>query len=496
MYTSTWTAHRLDKKKYTPLQLALILSLHRTLEEDRATPHETRLQRDRAVGQAETDAAPLQQVLHWWVCVGQTLADEDPASARVDAALQLAVAGLVIAGLLLGAGVAGTAFAYDGRFPVNLFALLGVLVALPALPLLATGILLLAPVPGIRTLQEAVSAFSPGRWLAGFLHRRLGVDVLRWRGGNAAAAQLAQLEALRLSQWFGIGFFLGALILALLLVAFTDLAFGWSTTLELEAGLVHRIFDALALPWSGWLPAAVPDAELVSASRYYRLEDAVPPDVSRLGAWWPFVCMTLLVYGLLPRVVILLWVAWRRQVAGRRLLLDHPQVRALIDRMTSPLVQHEAPVVAGANEPAGTPAPGATLSPGGANVLIWNKAVDAGSCAGWLQQQFAIEVGAIIELGTYQSRREMGAVLEAMERSHERLVLVTKGWEPPLLEFLDLIEDLRNRWGDAVSITVVPVATSGRDVKAEQRDLWATTLAQRGDGALYVVEATTEAVPA
>ncbi|MEO0422779.1 MAG: DUF2868 domain-containing protein [Pseudomonadota bacterium] len=473
------------------MQLALILSLHQALDEDRGTPHEERLQRDREIGRGGEDGTPLGRVMHWWSSVGSQLLQAEGAEsgARIDGALRVAVTALTALGFALGLGVAGAAFAYHGRYPVNLFALLGVLVVVPWLPFIATAVLLL-PLPGVRRLREGLATFSPGRWLAGFLHKRLNVDFLRWRGGNTPPARVAQLEALRLSLWMGVGFFCGALVLALLLVAFTDLAFGWSTTLEVDASLVHGLVSGVSLPWRGWLPVAAPDAELVALSQYFRLENAAPPDVSRLGEWWPFVCMMLLVYGLAPRALLLAWVSWRRHGAYEALLLDHPQVRALLDRMSSPLVVHESSAAGEQATLPTAPDAGVRLTAGGANVLLWNSPMEAAQCVSWLRGQFAIEAGAVLEVGSHQSGQALDQALAGLEDAKQRLVLVTKGWEPPLLEFLDLIDDLRSLLGADVSITVVPVDTSGQAVEAGERDVWAVTLAQRSDPALYVVEAT------
>ena len=39
-------------------------------------------------------------------------------------------------------------------------------------------------------------------------------------------------------------------------------------------------------------------------------------EAAALGAWWPFVLMTVLVWGLLPRILLLLFGAWRRRLAA------------------------------------------------------------------------------------------------------------------------------------------------------------------------------------
>jgi hypothetical protein len=207
--------------------------------------------------------------------------------------------------------------------------------------------------------------------------------------------------------------------------------------------------------------------------------------------------MTLLFYGLLPRALILAWLSWRRRHAHRHLLLDHPQVRALLDRMETPLVVHETPDAAREAPTAAPPDAGVRLAPGGATVLIWNGALAPPACLAWLQSRFSLQAGTLLELGSWMGRRAQDEALASLRGgSDARLVVVTKGWEPPLLEFLDLIDALRERVGAERSITVVPVDTAGAEVRRGERDVWAATLARRGDPALYVVEATAGAATA
>jgi hypothetical protein len=70
-----------------------------------------------------------------------------------------------------------------------------------------------------------------------------------------------------------------------------------------------------------------------------------------------------------------------------------------------------------------------------------------------------------------------------------RLVVLTRGWEPPLLEFADFLGMMRERAGAAASITVVPIDVGGTRVDAADRAVWAGTLARLRDPRLYVQEA-------
>ena len=112
------------------------------------------------------------------------------------------------------------------------------------------------------------------------------------------------------SQTFAVFFNVGALASALYLVAFSDLAFSWSTTLQLEAADLQRWTDLLSAPWAPFFAGARPSPELIETTRYFRLQDgSFPAAVSPagLGGWWPFLVMCMAVYGLLPR--LLTWFA-------------------------------------------------------------------------------------------------------------------------------------------------------------------------------------------
>ncbi|NQX01184.1 DUF2868 domain-containing protein, partial [bacterium] len=71
----------------------------------------------------------------------------------------------------------------------------------------------------------------------------------------------------------------------------------------------------LSAPWSAWWPQAAPDARVILDSRW------LPGRTSGLApgpaAWWQFLLMATLVWGLLPRLLLglLAWNAGRRALA-------------------------------------------------------------------------------------------------------------------------------------------------------------------------------------
>jgi hypothetical protein len=478
--------------------LADAVDIRRWLRDDRRTAYAERLERDRAIGRELPAQDDVERVLAWWRRVRDDDARAPSLGARVAAARRLGSAALVVLGFLLGSGIAAMAFAYDGRSPVNLFTLLGVLVGLPLVLLVFTLLLIPGRLPGLGAIQGAAAGMNLGRWIGAGLDRLLGAELFApqvLRSGSGSAFSRWQLVVF--SQWLALGFFAGALTVALLRVTFTDLAFGWGTTLRVDPAFVHGWATVLSAPWAPFAPTAVPDAALVEASRIYRLEQiGMPPErVQQLGAWWPFVLMTIVVYGALPRLLLMLVGAWRLRDATRRLLRDDPEVTALLDRLNAPLVRLEGQAAeevraADGEEPA---APREPLPAQGLILMIWNRAVTAEQAHAWLATHLGVTADDVLDLGILQSAGEQRALLAAARQRVEpvrRVILVTKGWEPPLLEFMDFIVLVRETFGAECSISVVPMALSGVDVQAPEREVWARALAKARDSRLYVQEAS------
>jgi hypothetical protein len=261
---------------------------------------------------------------------------------------------------------------------------------------------------------------------------------------------------------------------------------------------VHRALAALAAPWAGWLPAAAPDLALTELSRYYRGEaPALAVDrAARLGGWWPFVLMAVGVYGLLPRLLLLGYAGWRLRHATRALLCQDPEVTALLDRLATPVV------VAGGDgsgqrplAPAGElPAPDRGAVAAEALLVIWNRAIAAAAGRAWLLDRLQVRAAAVCELSVLEPEAVHRSTLAELAASHRdtpaarRVIVLTRGWEPPLLEFGDFLGLVRELVGIEASITVVPIDVTGTRVDAADRAVWATTLGRLRDPHLYVQE--------
>ncbi len=168
--------------------------------------------------------------------------------------------------------------------------------------------------------RKAADGFSAVQGIVGRLARRLAGshDETRWHrlidgGGLPRAAVLWRLA--RLVQAAGIFFNLGILSGLTGLVLVKHIGFFWESTTELAMrSLVATTVKFLSWPWAGWWPEAVPTAAVIDASRWLpgRATGLAPGP----SAWWEFLLLATLFWGLVPRA--LLWIlAWR---AGRQAL--------------------------------------------------------------------------------------------------------------------------------------------------------------------------------
>jgi hypothetical protein len=275
-----------------------IVDLAAQLDRDRKKPEAKLRRRDRDIGLdlASLGRSPHKQVLAWLSRVSDRNLSQ--LGARLTRALRLGTVLLGIAGLILGWLTATAVFYYDGSQPVNVINILVVFVGaqLGLIVLLLITFIpcsLLRWLPGARSVVEILDLLSPGR-LQKLASRYLPAEY-RQRGetllGSSRAHRVlyGRMEKWLVtfsSQFFAVTFNVGALLSCLYLILFSDLAFSWSTTLQVTATDIHSLTQALATPWSRLIPDADPSLALIDASRYYRLREALPFHLAAGGLSW------------------------------------------------------------------------------------------------------------------------------------------------------------------------------------------------------------------
>ena len=482
-----------------------LIDLHAALRADRAIDADDRKQRDRRIGThlPHRKQQPAQQLRGW-------LAQANvPGWERTGpAATQLhRLVGLVLAvlGLVAGWGLAQAVLHYRGDAPINIVNVLAVLV-LPQLLLLAFWCLAALPfrLPLISGLRSLLGFLNPGR-LARSLVQRVAPAAgqsaaMLWDADNAVAmAPVARWLVSVWSQLFSVAFNVGALLALFYLVTFSDLAFGWSTTLAVDSTRFHAVVSALSWPWQALAPEAVPSMELVEASRYYRLDGGLlgnttdAAQAAQLGGWWPFLVAALIGYGLLPRLITLT-ISWQRLNHHLRDALVHlPGAPELLARMNSPLISTAAPRPE-AVHPVDTVVDAPRQPPVEGNqpfsLVTWSGSIATAEALRLRLLALGIEPQGLLQAGGAQHTAEDQATIDALcAQRAQGVAIVVKAWEPPLLEFVDFVQQVRARCNDGRPIVVL---LWGGDTAVNASDLrvWGLTLRPLKDPNLHV-----EAIP-
>ncbi len=303
---------------------------------------------------------------------------------------------------LLGAFSTFSIMAGDALGRVNLLYLLLLFVAWPVCAMLLLFVSPLLKQRASLTLQLINLPLWPPGWQQRLLQRKHQDD---W---SLQVFCLAQKLALSFSLACGL-----ALIFSLL---FSDINFVWRSTL-LSAGQIFPVLQSIALPW-WFIEAAQPVQSLLEQTQDSRL--IAPAEDTPYGAWWPFLLMAQLCYGVLPRLLSLGWGRYRLQ----RL---NTQIQSRTDKAPDSLKNPppQTPQLTPVTTPA-LPLPAYTL-------LYWN-ALPSG-----------LQSSLYKVLGTPRHTFQGGASgsPEAEQKALTTdwpLVIVTAAWEPPMGELADLLE--------------------------------------------------------
>jgi hypothetical protein len=267
--------------------------------------------------------------------------------------------GMSLAGALTGLILAYGFLAYHGTRPVNVALFFFVFVLMPA-------IFFLFSAAGLLMHHAGRSGTGPGG-MTGLASRVLFVLVpemlsrirMKKRQGSTQNGPTRMDEALLFLRtkkqaygdlffWplvipvsvFALFFSLGALSGTLFRVAFSDVAFGWQSTLAATPAAVHDLVTLVSLPWAAWIPdvLAGPTPEQIQGSRIILKQGIASLATEHLVSWWPFLCLSMVCYAVIPRLVIIFWAVMAQRSALNRFDFQQPRFRRLIVRMKSPVM--------------------------------------------------------------------------------------------------------------------------------------------------------------
>ena len=431
------------------------------------------------------------------------------AAESVEKSISLCGVALATLGAFAGFSGAAAAMAYTGAEPINVSLFFAVFVLLQAL--LALGLMGAAFLPqrakdklldlGLFRLSRVVfvGAFRLSIALATrFLEARQVAEIAEVAGlvRSRLSVHKPLFGWLAFSRLQGMGLFfnLGALTALLLAVALSDRAFGWQTTLDVSASTLQEMTRMVAFPWSWWQGEGrgFPSLTEIEGSRIVLKEGIRSLETENLVAWWRFLALGIVTYGVLPRLFFRALGTWQLGRTARAYEFGNAAAVRLFDRLERGARLFEVePVEQGADgwDPRSTTGSSEAVTLRfGARCLIERSLaaslrVDALAAA--LGERWKCRSEAIDVLD-YEQRSfdETVASLDA----EQQLVLVVESWMPPIKETERLIRKLRQRLGERGLIRIVALGlpekaeeTYSLHAKADDFRIWDRFVRSLGD---------------
>jgi hypothetical protein len=139
---------------------------------------------------------------------------------------------------------------------------------------------------------------------------------------------------------FALFFSLGALGGTVFRVAFSDVAFGWQSTLAATPAVVHDLVTLVSMPWATWVPEALtgPTLDQIDGSRIVLKQGIAALATKDLVSWWPFLCLSMVCYAIVPRVLVIGGAVVAQRSVLKQFDLQQPRFRRLMVRMKSPIM--------------------------------------------------------------------------------------------------------------------------------------------------------------
>jgi hypothetical protein len=438
----------------------------------------------------------------------------------------------LLGGFLSGAGLAFSFLMYRGVHPLNVSTYLGLFVW--------TQLLLFAGGGVLFALRRKTRLFR-GRFLLYTLIEtalsKLMTTVVAASSKNMSTEQRQRIQALSgsikarkkvygflfyrplilVAQVFGIGFNIGVLGATLLRVFTSDLAFGWQSTIQFGPSVVYRIVQIMALPWSWYFspPVAYPTLEQIEGSRMVLKSGIYSLSTPHLVSWWPFLCLAVMFYGLLPRVVCWLGTLLFQRKALRNLRFDTAVCDQLIMRMQTPCLGMRSSDVAvpkmerseerdtGYADLSLSPrlsvrAPSERGDPSEIQCVVLLPSDIFSLCDDSSLQQaiyrtygYRIWEKIKIEMDIMEDKKWIKEVSAMTWPGDQRIrvLLILEAWQPPIKEVLEFLGEMRQHFGMSAVIAILLIGRPRPDtiftaVDPQDMTVWSRALVSFGDPGL------------
>lgn len=514
----------------SPYTLDQIIDLEYFLHEDSPiSPEELHL-RDREIAQKitkndSTTNITNQELLSGWIQtrLKNEFKDESNFSPGTLFARSRSLASTLITlkGLLAGLLAGWAFFAYAGTTPINVlqFLVFFVLSQLLITGLLFAGLCVKKALPGFKlpgtsfyllhSLGKRLFIFINRKWfknISGSKRESVRHAYGIIKGKNQLYGSLFYWPVFSLAQLFGITFNIGLLTTTFTKIITSDLAFGWQSTLQLSNSAIEKMVHLLALPWGWLLPSGIgsPTLSEIEGSHIILKDGIYHLTTGDLVAWWPFLLLCLIFYGLLIRIVFYISGRYMENNSLTGLKFNTPQCSALLRRMTTPVVSTQAEAeqvqeVTKAAQPSPLPGPLPSTSTLVPQILLIPDDIFH-TCHSEDVNPFMNSKGfEVIEkhrfmLGYDEDQQLLKTLKKRSWGNMEGVTIIMESWMVPLVDFLVFLKDVRLLSTPTTTIEVAltgePGATAFTDVKSTDMEIWRKKIESIGDPYIHLAPIT------
>ncbi len=466
------------------MNLKSYLNLYELLQEEKGTHEE-----NRAFGleYVRYKKEPVVQLLQWTEKHTSSLNRplmSDTFSTHLYAVTLILVSIAFFLGFFSGVGL----LSYSGHEPVNVIYFMAMVVLLP----LVTMTLTLFSMFRANASQSLLVHISPAFWMEKML-RLLPKNVQSPLQELKINPQLGNWLIIKRSQLLALTFSLGLLVALLGMVITKDIAFAWSTTLQVSPSEFHSLLHTLAFAWRDIFPWAVPSVDLIEQSQYFRLGEKLDTQMiqnaSKLGEWWKFLAFSTLFYAIFLRFGM-----WLLSISGfkkalKRSFLSLEGASTLLKEMNEPIITTSA---AGKKKN--------VISQGSyAMQEVENLDSSYDRTLGWamsdeelivLNDSMQVITPMTFDVGGTNSLEEDS---EIISKCQGEVIFYVKSWEPPTMDFVDFLEALT----EAVDkVILIPVGTveDAYLPKNKELEMWGRKIQQISSDKVWLKRSSAEAL--
>jgi len=391
----------------------------------------------------------------------------------------------LVFGFLVGFGL----LSYSGKMPVNVIYYLLIVVAIPLISITLSTIAIFTK---SNTVSNFITLLFPMHWLESIL-KHIPFKKRVERLELPFSLKFSKLLFINRLQLYSLIFSIGIFLALLIMVVSKDIAFGWTTTLQIESSTFHSLLSAIGIWWRDLIPSAIPSVELIDMSHFFRLGErlnsSIIQNADKLGAWWKYLAMATIFYSIIVRLLFWIFTSILLKRELRRELLILNGVREILHNFQTPFISTQSShserelVLKGEKKESIIKDKKERYSA----VLGWNFTLDE---INLVNDSKDIEAESIFQLGGGNS---FEADMRIIDNLRGTILLYIKSWEPPTMDFLDTLELLvENRAIKRVEILPLGLAKDFYKNREEDLDVWKQKVGTIKSDKVWIIDYATK----